>query len=154
MKVKSESEVAQSCPTPGDHMDCSPPGCSVHGFSRQEYWSGVSLPSPGPEAQEASRKNARGRGLQPKVGWDGRGPYAQHFKYLRPPCRGSSSETPPGWALSAPGICEEGSRELAPCAESETGSQCVRSHNASSGLVLALRMRSFRERRLWPLKDL
>ena len=104
--------------------------------------------------RKLQRKNARARGLQPKVGWDGRGPYAQHFKYLRPPCRGSSSETPPGWALSAPGICEEGSRELAPCAESETGSQCVRSHNASSGLVLALRMGSFRERRLWPLKDL
>ena len=32
MKVKSESEVAQSCPTPGDPMDCSPPGPSVHGI--------------------------------------------------------------------------------------------------------------------------
>ena len=31
MKVKSESEVAQSCPTFGDPMDCSPPGSSVHG---------------------------------------------------------------------------------------------------------------------------
>ena len=29
--VKSESEVAQSCPTPSDPMDCSPPGSSVHG---------------------------------------------------------------------------------------------------------------------------
>jgi len=26
-------------------MDCSLPGFSVHGFSRQEYWSGVPLPS-------------------------------------------------------------------------------------------------------------
>ena len=26
MKVKSESEVAQLCPTPSDPMDCSPPG--------------------------------------------------------------------------------------------------------------------------------
>ena len=26
-------------------MDCSPPGSPVHGFSRQEYWSGVPLPS-------------------------------------------------------------------------------------------------------------
>ena len=33
MKVKSESEVAQSCPTLSDPMDCSPPGSSVHGFS-------------------------------------------------------------------------------------------------------------------------
>ena len=31
MKVKSESEVAQSCPTLLDPMDCSPPGSSVHG---------------------------------------------------------------------------------------------------------------------------
>ena len=32
MKVKSESEVAQSCPTLSDPMDCSPPGPSVHGI--------------------------------------------------------------------------------------------------------------------------
>ena len=46
MKVKSESEVTQSFPTLIDPMDCSLPGSSVHGFSRQEYWSGVPLPSP------------------------------------------------------------------------------------------------------------
>ena len=45
MKVKSESEVTQSCPTLSDPMDCSLPGSSSMGFSRQEYWSGVSLPS-------------------------------------------------------------------------------------------------------------
>ena len=95
MQAKSESEVAQSCLTPSDPMDCSPPGSSVHGifqarvlewgaiafshiyvsdqirsdqllsrvrlfatpwtaahqappsmgFSRQQYWSGVPLPS-------------------------------------------------------------------------------------------------------------
>ena len=101
MKVKSQSEVAQSCPTLSDPMDCSPPGSSIHGifqarvlewgaiafsgksllkshkaslracrhfshvwlcmttwtvarqaspsmgFSRQEYWSGLSCPPPG-----------------------------------------------------------------------------------------------------------
>ena len=31
MKVKSESEVAQPCPTLSDPMDCSLPGSSVHG---------------------------------------------------------------------------------------------------------------------------
>ena len=41
-----KSEVIQSCPTFSDPMDCSLPGSSVHGFSRQEYWSGVPLPSP------------------------------------------------------------------------------------------------------------
>ena len=36
-------------------MDCSPPGSSVHGFPRQEYWSGLTfhpprdLPDPGIE---------------------------------------------------------------------------------------------------------
>ena len=28
-------------------MDCSLPGSSVHGISRQEYWSGLPFPSPG-----------------------------------------------------------------------------------------------------------
>ena len=32
MKGKSESEVAQSCPTLSDPMDCSLPGSSVHGI--------------------------------------------------------------------------------------------------------------------------
>ena len=32
MKVKSESEVSQSCPTISNPMDCSPPGSSVHGI--------------------------------------------------------------------------------------------------------------------------
>ena len=32
MKVKSESEVAQSCPTRSDPMDCSLPGSSAHGI--------------------------------------------------------------------------------------------------------------------------
>ena len=40
-------EVAQSCPTLCDPVDCSPPGSSVHGFSRQEYWSGLPFPFPG-----------------------------------------------------------------------------------------------------------
>ena len=32
MKVKSEREVAQSCPTLRDPVDCSLPGSSVHGI--------------------------------------------------------------------------------------------------------------------------
>ena len=39
------SEVAQSCPTLCDPMDCSLPGSM--GFSRQEYSSGLPFPSPG-----------------------------------------------------------------------------------------------------------
>ena len=41
MKVKSKSEVAQSCPTLSDPMDCSLPGSSVHGifFSSVQFSS-------------------------------------------------------------------------------------------------------------------
>ena len=39
--------VAQSCLTICKHIDCSLPGSSVHGFSRQEHWSGLPFPSPG-----------------------------------------------------------------------------------------------------------
>ena len=49
MKVKSESEVTQSCLTLSDPMDCSLPGSSSMGFSRQEYWSGVPLLSLNPK---------------------------------------------------------------------------------------------------------
>ena len=45
IKVKSEREVSQSCLTLSDPMDYSLPGSSM-GFSRQEYWSGLPLPSP------------------------------------------------------------------------------------------------------------
>ena len=43
--MKSQSQVAQSCPTLSDPMDYSPPGPLSMGFSRQQYWSGVPLPS-------------------------------------------------------------------------------------------------------------
>ena len=44
MKVKSESEVAQSCPTLSDPMDCSPPGSSIHGiFQARELEWGVPI---------------------------------------------------------------------------------------------------------------
>ena len=35
-----------SCPTLCNPIDCSPPGSSVMGFSRQEYWSGLPCPPP------------------------------------------------------------------------------------------------------------
>ena len=37
----------RSCQTLFNPMDCSPPGSSVHGFSGQEYWSGLPYPPPG-----------------------------------------------------------------------------------------------------------
>ena len=49
MKVKSESEVAQSCSTPSDPMDCSPPGPSIHGIfqARVLEWGAIAF-SPDP----------------------------------------------------------------------------------------------------------
>ena len=43
MRVKSETEVAQSCPIPSDPMDCSLPGSSVHGIfqARVLEWSAI-----------------------------------------------------------------------------------------------------------------
>ena len=45
MKVKSESEVAQSCPTLSDPMDCSLPGSSVHGIcqARVLEWAAIAF---------------------------------------------------------------------------------------------------------------
>ena len=45
IKVKSESEVAQSCPTIHDPMDCSLPGSSVHGIfqARVLEWGAIAF---------------------------------------------------------------------------------------------------------------
>ena len=45
IKVKSESEVAQSCPTPSDPMDCSTPGSSIHGIfqARVLEWGAIAF---------------------------------------------------------------------------------------------------------------
>ena len=45
MKVKSASEVAQSCPTLRDPMDCSLPGSSVHGIfqARVLEWGAIAF---------------------------------------------------------------------------------------------------------------
>ena len=48
MKVKSESEVAQSCPTLSDPMDCSLPGPSAHGIfqARVLEWGAIAFSEP------------------------------------------------------------------------------------------------------------
>ena len=45
MKVKSESEVAQLCPTLHDPMDRSPPGSSIHGIfqARVLEWGAIAF---------------------------------------------------------------------------------------------------------------
>ena len=45
MKVKSEREVAQPCPTLRDPMDCSPPGSSIRGIfqARVLEWGAIAF---------------------------------------------------------------------------------------------------------------
>ena len=48
MKVKNESEVAQSCPTLSNPMDCGPPGSSIHGIfqARVLEWGAIAFSKP------------------------------------------------------------------------------------------------------------
>ena len=48
MKVKSENEVAQSCPTLSDPMDCSLPGSSIHGIFQAGVleWGAIAFSDP------------------------------------------------------------------------------------------------------------
>ena len=88
MKVKSESEVAQSFPTLRDPTDCSLPGSSVHGFSRQEYWSGVPLPSPLFLFPILKKHKTSGSVAVRVLAW----------------CRPSLSNPPPGLAIIVAGL--------------------------------------------------
>ena len=48
MKVKRKSEVAQSCPTLSDPMDCSLPGSSIYGIlqARVLEWVAIAFARP------------------------------------------------------------------------------------------------------------
>ena len=67
MKVKSESEDAQSCPTLSNPMDCSLPGSSVHGILQARQWSELpccplgDLPDPGIEPMSFLSPELAGR---------------------------------------------------------------------------------------------
>ena len=63
MKMKSESEVAQSCPTLSDPMDCSLPGSSVHRIfqARVLEWGAIAeyiMQNAGLEEAQAGIKTA------------------------------------------------------------------------------------------------
>ena len=51
MKVKSESGVAQSCPTLRDPMDCSPPGSSIHGIFQARVLEWVAIAFSGRDSE-------------------------------------------------------------------------------------------------------
>ena len=59
MKVKSQSEVAQSCPTLRDPMDCSPPGPSIHGIfqARVLEWGAIAFSTLRHYCQENEKSN-------------------------------------------------------------------------------------------------
>ena len=42
----------QSCPTPCDPIDGSPPGSTIPGILQQEHWSGLPFPSPMHESEK------------------------------------------------------------------------------------------------------
>ena len=57
MKVKSESEVAQLCPTLCDLMDCSLPGSSIHGIFQARVLEWVAIAFSSMEYYSAIKKN-------------------------------------------------------------------------------------------------
>ena len=69
MKVKSESEVSQSCPTLRDPMDHSLPGSSVHGIfqARVLEWGAITF-NPG-SIPGSGRSAGKGRGCPLQSSW-------------------------------------------------------------------------------------
>ena len=76
IKVKSESEVAQSCPTPSDPMDCSPPGSSIHGIlqARVLEWGAMNQGKLDGVKQEMARVNIDILGIN-ELKWTGMGEF-------------------------------------------------------------------------------
>ena len=72
MKVKSQNEVTQSCPTPSDPMDCSLPGSSVLGIfqARVLEWGAIAFSAPlaGGLANRGSRAGVEVGGTWHRVG--------------------------------------------------------------------------------------
>ena len=61
MKVKSESEIVQSCLTLSDPMDCSLPGSSVHGIvqARVLEWGAIAFSRRGPHTPQFTQDSPR-----------------------------------------------------------------------------------------------
>ena len=69
VKVKSESEVAQSCPTLSDPMDCSPPGSSVHRIlqARVLEWGAIAFSTKQHKYMQLSGTQTRSQGRTTKA---------------------------------------------------------------------------------------
>ena len=68
--MKSESEVAQSCPTLSDPMDCSLPGSSAHGIfqARVLEWGAIAFSTDGDCSHEIKRCLLLGRKVMTNLG--------------------------------------------------------------------------------------
>ena len=77
VKVKSESEVAQSCPTLSDPMDCSPPGSSIPGIFQAGVleWGAIAFPS---RVESVWHLYSCRPGILPKLHGLAVGPQASH----------------------------------------------------------------------------
>ena len=94
MKMKSESEVAQSCPTLSDLMDCSLPGSSVHGiFQARVLERGSIAFSENDDRREKSQHSGKLYGVaRLKNGW-----IAERTRYTM--CQGSLEPKSPVYLL-------------------------------------------------------
>ena len=70
MKVKNESEVAQSCPTLSHPMDCSLPGSPVHGIfqARVLEWGAIAFSSRIAQGAQIQYSDNLGGGIGREVG--------------------------------------------------------------------------------------
>ena len=91
MKVKSESEVSQSCPSLSDPMDCSLPGSSVHGIfqARVVEWGAIREPKLSFISSVVEAHSIRSRFQQ---GWF-------HSEISSLSCRGPSSPSVFSWSF-------------------------------------------------------
>ena len=64
VKVKSESEVTQPCPTLGDPVGCSPPGSSIHGLFQARVLESGAIEDSNKITSEKSKRRRHGKELQ------------------------------------------------------------------------------------------
>ena len=73
MKVKSESEVAQPCPTLSDPMDCSLPGSSVHGILQATVLQWGAIDNMRSYQEKAEKERIEGKMKERRKGRDSLG---------------------------------------------------------------------------------
>ena len=98
MKVRSESEVAQSCPTLSNPMDCSPPGSSIHEIfqARVLEWGAIAFSDEKATGQQTSYSLSKVTETSQKCqGGSEQGSTKPYPPTTHPPCPAHPSTTPP-----------------------------------------------------------